>query len=90
MILNRVSIEKRSAEVDQRSRIGDWEMDTIIGAHHQRALLSLVERKSRLCLIARLANKSAQEVEELPSTYWIRSKKKCTPSLLIMEKICQA
>ena len=43
MILNRVSIEM----VDQRSRIGDWEMDTIIGAHHQGVLLSLVERKSR-------------------------------------------
>ena len=63
MILNRVSIEKRPAVVDQRSRIGDWEIDTIIGAHHQGVLLSLVERKSRLCLIARLANKSAQEVE---------------------------
>ena len=63
MILNRVSIEKRPAVVDQRSRIGDWEIDTIIGGHHQGVLLSLVERKSRLCLIARLANKSAQEVE---------------------------
>ena len=63
MILNRVSIEKRPAVVDQRSRIGDWEIDTIIGAHHQGVLLSLVERKSRLCLIVRLANKSAQEVE---------------------------
>ena len=64
MILNRVSIEKRPAVVDQRSRIGDWEIDTIIGAHHQGVLLSLVERKSQLCLIARLANKSAQEVEQ--------------------------
>ena len=63
MILNRVSIEKRPAVVDQRSRIGDWEMDTIIGAHHQGVLLSLVEHKSRLCLIARLTNKSTQEVE---------------------------
>ena len=63
MILNRVSIEKRPTVVDQRSRIGDWEIDTIIGAHHQGVLLSLVERKSRLCLIVRLANKSAQEVE---------------------------
>ena len=52
MILNRVSIEKRPAEVDQRSRIGDWEIDTIIGAHHQGILLSLVECKSRLCLIS--------------------------------------
>ena len=49
--------------MDQRSRIGDWEIDTIIGAHHQGVLLSLVERKSRLCLIARLANKLAQEVD---------------------------
>ena len=63
MILNRVSIEKRPAVVDQRSRIGNWEIDTTIGAHHQGVLLSLVERKSRLCLIARLENKSAQEVE---------------------------
>ena len=53
--------------MDQRSRIGDWEMDTIISAHHQGVLLSLVERKSRLCLIARLANKSAQKVERTTS-----------------------
>ena len=86
MILNRVSIEKRPAVVDQRSRIGDWEIDTIIGAHHQGVLLSLVERKSRLCLIARLANKSTQEVERTTINYWIRPKKKYTPSLLKMEK----
>ncbi len=63
MILNRVSIEKRPEVVDQHSRIGDWEIETIIGGHHQGVLLSLVERKSRLCLIARLANKFAQEVK---------------------------
>ena len=49
--------------LDQRSRIGDCEIDTIIGAHHQGVLLSLIERKSRLCLIVRLANKSAQKLE---------------------------
>ena len=86
MILNRVSIEKRPAVVDQRSRIGDWEIDTIIGAHHQGVLLSLVERKSRLCLIARLANKSAQEVERTTINLLDSIKEKCTPSLLIMEK----
>ena len=42
MIPNRVSIEKRPGVVDHRSRIGDWEIDTIIGAHHQGGLLSLV------------------------------------------------
>ena len=49
--------------VDQRSRIGDLKINTIIGRHYQEGLLSMVERKSWLCLIARLANKSAQEVE---------------------------
>ena len=43
MILNRVSIEKRLAEVDQRSRIGDWEIDIIIDAHHQGVLISQAE-----------------------------------------------
>ena len=48
MILNRVSIEKRPALKNNRSRIDDWEIDHIIGAHHQGVLLSLVERKSPL------------------------------------------
>ena len=43
LILNRVSIEKRPAVVDQRSRIGDWEIDTIIGAYHLGVLLSLAQ-----------------------------------------------
>ena len=63
IILNRDSIKKQLAEVDQRSLIGDWEIDTIIGAHHQGVLLSTLERKSRLCLITQLVNKSDQEVE---------------------------
>ena len=69
--------------VDQRSSIGDWEIDTIIGATHQGVRLSPVESKFRL---ARLANKSDQEVERILSTCRIRSKKKCKMSLLIIEK----
>ncbi len=49
--------------MDQHSLLGGWEIDTIIGARHKGVLLSLVECKSRLCLIARLENKSAQEAE---------------------------
>jgi len=36
--------------VDERSRIGDWEVDTIIGKAHKQALVSLTERKSGLAL----------------------------------------
>ena len=51
-LLNRVSIGKRPTIVDTRSRIGDWELDTIIDKGHKQALVSLTERKSRLTLVA--------------------------------------
>ncbi len=43
----RVSIEERPQVVEQRERLGDWEIDTLVGKGHQGALVSLVERKSR-------------------------------------------
>ena len=48
-----VSIERRPAVVEARSRIGDWEGDTIIGANHRQAIVSLVERKSCYTLPAK-------------------------------------
>ncbi|CKK15665.1 transposase%2C IS30 family [Neisseria meningitidis] len=36
--------ENRPAIVDQKSRIGDWEADTIVGKGQKSALLTLVER----------------------------------------------
>lgn len=63
-ITNRISIEKRPAIVDERARIGDWELDTIIGKGHQQAIVSLAERKSRLALIAKVPSKEAEGVKE--------------------------
>jgi len=59
---NRISIEQRPAVVDRRTRLGDWEVDTIIGKGHQQALVSLTERKSRLSLLAKVVRKSADAV----------------------------
>lgn len=57
---NRVSIEDRPEVVEQRERLGDWEIDTLVGKGHRGALVSLVERKSRYTLLQpvtqRLAN----------------------------------
>jgi IS30 family transposase len=50
-IPNRVSIEERPAIVEQRERLGDWEIDTLIGKGHRGALVSLVERTSRFTLL---------------------------------------
>ena len=51
-------IDDRPAVVDQRSRIGDWEGDTVIGNPHPGALATLVERKSRYLELGHLARKT--------------------------------
>lgn len=61
-IPNQVSIEQRPAIVETRRRFGDWELDTVIGKHHRQALVTLVERKSKLTLIAKVTRKTAEAV----------------------------
>ncbi len=63
-IRQRVSIEARPPIVDARTRIGDWELDTIIGKGRRHALVSLTERTSRLALIAQVPNKEAAGVPQ--------------------------
>jgi IS30 family transposase len=63
-IPNRVSIEERPAIVDRKSRIGDWEGDLLVGAQRQSALFTATERKSKLELLCKLANKSAAELRD--------------------------
>ena len=62
-IPNRIGIEQRPAIVASKRRFGDWEGDTIIGARHQGAILSLVERKSKLTRLHKLQTKGASEVK---------------------------
>jgi IS30 family transposase len=64
ILKNRVSIDERPAIVDTRQRLGDWEVDTIIGKGHRHAIVSLVERKSRLALMRKVENKTAQAVAD--------------------------
>lgn len=42
-IPNRVSIEQRPKEVEQRQQCGHWEGDTIVGKNHRGAVATLVE-----------------------------------------------
>jgi len=64
MIPNRLSIDDRPAIVETRSRIGDWEADTIIGKNHRQAIVSIVERKTGLTLIRKVERKTAQAVSQ--------------------------
>jgi IS30 family transposase len=60
-IPNRIPIEIRPPVVDNRSRFGDWEGDTMVSRKSSAALNSLVERKSRLLLLTKLKRKGALE-----------------------------
>lgn len=63
-IPGRVDISERPAIVDEKSRLGDWELDTIIGRAHKGAIVSMVERHSKLTRLAKVRQKTALEVKE--------------------------
>jgi len=61
-IRNRVSIDERPAIVAEKTRIGDWEIDTVIGQNHQGALVTIVDRVSKFTLIKKVDSKHAEVV----------------------------
>lgn len=63
-IPGRIDIAERPAIVEEKNRLGDWEIDTILGKEHKGAVVSMVERHSKLTLLAPVPRKTAQEVEE--------------------------
>lgn len=63
-IPGRIDISERPAIVDEKSRIGDWEADTIIGANHSGVIVSLVERYSKIVLLRLVPNKTKEAVTE--------------------------
>ena len=63
-IIGRISIDERPIIVDKKTRIGDWEADTVIGKGHQGVLVTLAERCSKRTLIAPVPNKRADAVRD--------------------------
>ena len=61
-IPNRVDISERPGIVEEKTRIGDWEADTIIGKAHSGAVVSLVDRVTKYTLLARVERKTAAAV----------------------------
>jgi IS30 family transposase len=64
-IPQRVGIEERPKIVEKKSRVGDWEIDTVIGKGHQGVLVTVVDRKSKFALIGHSKSKEAQEVTDV-------------------------
>lgn len=61
-IPNRIDISKRPPVVETKQRLGDWEGDLIVGAHHKGFILTLVDRKSKYILMALIPDKTAKSV----------------------------
>jgi IS30 family transposase len=53
------SIDVRPSVVDRRTRLGDWESDTVESCLHRPGINTLVERKSGLLCITKLKSKEA-------------------------------
>ena len=62
VIPGRVDIAQRPAAVESKRRVGDWELDTIIGARHRGALVSMVDRCSKFTFLQRVSGKTSLAV----------------------------
>lgn len=61
-IKNRRFIDERPTIVAEKSRVGDWEIDTIIGKQRQQAVISIVERFSKKTILKKVSRRSAKNV----------------------------
>ena len=61
-IKGRVGIDDRPSLVDDKARVGDWEIDTMIGKGHSGALVTIVERVANFTVAAPVNSKSAADV----------------------------
>jgi IS30 family transposase len=55
-------ISERPAEVETRARVGHWEADTLLGTGSKDCVVTLVERKTGLVLIGKLADRTARSL----------------------------
>ena len=63
VIAGRVDIDKRPAIVEAKNRLGDMEIDLIIGQNHKGALLTINHRSTRCLFMSKIDSKEASIVE---------------------------
>jgi transposase, IS30 family len=77
VIKGRVCIEQRPKVVDQKSRIGDIEGDTMMGKNHQGAIVTLVDRRSRYTFAKQVNFKTSDLVGQAVIDLLRPHKKRC-------------
>ena len=77
-IVGRVSIHKRPAIVERRSRLGDFESDSVLGTKGTGGIASHVDRKSRYLIAAKLTTLHAEHyAKQTQSVFKKIDLKKC-------------
>lgn len=61
-LTNRRNIKKRPPIVEERTRFGDLEIDTIVGKKHQQSLVSIVDRKTGYLWLKKCRNRKSEDV----------------------------
>jgi IS30 family transposase len=61
-IPNRRPLRERPAHIHKRLQVGHWESDTVIGAAHKQAIVTVVARKSGYAVMAKVSNKTSDLV----------------------------
>jgi IS30 family transposase len=61
-IPNRRPLSERPLHIEARRQVGHWECDTVIGASHKGAVVTMVERKSGYAVMAKVSNKTSAAV----------------------------
>lgn len=56
--MNQISIDERPQIVAEKSRISDWEVDSVIGKGHKQNIVTMVDRKSKLLKMRRIKQKT--------------------------------
>lgn len=64
IIRDRVPIDSRPSVVNERSRFGDLELDTVIGKNHKGAILTVNDRTTGLCWLALLEGKESGPLKD--------------------------
>ena len=63
-IPGRIDIKERPVIVEKKTRAGDWELDTIVSAGQQSAIVSMVDRATKLTKLKKVPRKTAEEVNK--------------------------
>ncbi|MCX8020973.1 MAG: IS30 family transposase [Chitinophagaceae bacterium] len=78
-IPNRVSIEKRAAIVEKRTRLGDVEVDLMLGKNHQSGLLVITDRASLRTSLVKISTRASRTIAKSiirktkPCAHWLKN-----------------